>query len=331
MPHSYAHPTRRQALQGVVAIAGGAALGCAQAQAAWPSRPVRLVLPSGAGGGSDLFGRQLADYFSKEWGQPVVVDNKPGANGVIALESIVRQAGDGHNLVISFAGGIVGNKVMPNKLSIDTVNDFKPIGLIGGDGGNLLVAHPALPANNLKELLALAKAEKGGLSYGSWGIASGGHLAMESINVLAGVTMNHVPYKTVAGIPPDLVSGVLKVSTIDAATPLALIKAGRIKAIAALSPSRLPQLPDTPTAGEQGFPVEVTPWYGLFGPASMSSELANRINAVLNKWLLLPETKAFFETKQNYPAPVPRTADEFAAQIQREVPIWRKMVADAKI
>jgi len=331
MPRSHAHPSRRQVLQSVVAVAGGAALNLSQAQAPWPSRPVRLVLPSGAGGGADIFGRQMADYFSKEWGQPVVVENKPGANGVIALEAIARQPGDGHHLVISFAGGIVGNKVMPNKLSVDTVNDFKPIGIISGDGGNLLVANTALPANNLKELMALAKAEKGGLSYGSWGIASGGHLVMESLNVMAGTTMNHVPYKTVAGIPPDLVSGVLKVAAIDAATPVALIKAGRIKALAALSPVRLPQLPDIPTAAEQGFPVEMVPWYGLFGPASMPTDLANRINAVLNKWLVLPETKAFFETKQNNPAPVPKSADEFAAQIQRELPIWRKMMADAKI
>ena len=292
-------PNRRRVLQAAGALLATANVGVGHAQGAWPSKPVRLVLPSGAGGGADLFGRPLAEWMGKELGQPVVVENKPGANGVIAHEQVVRQPGDGYNLVVSYAAAILGNKAMNAKISHDTIADLKPIGLIGGDGGNLLIVNTALPVNNLKDLIAYAKSQTGGINYGSWGVGSGGHLVMETLKAQVGITLNHVPYKTVAAISPDVVSGVLQVSTIDAGTPVQLIKAGRIRAIAALSPKRLPLLPDVPTLGEQGYPVGFVPWYGLFGPASMPADLVSRINGLLNRWLVLPESVAMFEQKQN--------------------------------
>lgn len=324
-------PSRRRAVQALGAFMATAGIGAGRAQAAWPSKPVRLVLPSGAGGGADIFARPLAEWLGKELGQPVVVDNKPGANGVIAHEQVVRQPGDGYNLVISYAAGILGNKAMNAKISHDTITDLKPIALIGGDGGNLLVVNPALPVNNLKELIAFARSKNGGINYGSWGVGSGGHLVMETLKTQADIQLNHVPYKTVAAISPDVVSGVLQVSTIDAGTPVQLIKAGRIRAIGALSPKRLPLLPDVPTLGEQGYPVGFVPWYGLFGPASMPADLVNRLNGLLNRWLVLPETVVMFEQKQNTPAPTVKSAETFAAQIQAELPVWRKMMQTAKI
>lgn len=322
---------RRHTLQVLGALAA-ASLGVGHAQtAAWPARPIKLVLPSGAGGGADIFARPMAEWMGKELGQTVVVENKPGANGVIAHEAVVRQPGDGYNLVISFAAAVLGNKAMNAKIPHDTIADLKPIGLIGGEGGNLLICTPALPIQNLKDMLAYAKAQGGGLNYGSWGVGSGGHLVMETLREKTGVPLNHVPYKTVAAIPPDVVSGTLGVSTIDAATPVALIKAGRLRAIAAMSPARLPQLPDVPTMAEQGFPVGFIPWYGLFGPASMPADLVQRLNTLLNKWLLLPDTMALFEQKQNSPAPKPKSAEAFAAQIQAELPVWRQMMKTARI
>ena len=330
-----ATPTsRRRALQHLSALASACLTGAslsAAAQAPWPNRPIKLVLPSGPGGGADIFARPLAEYMAKELGQPVVVDNRPGANGVLAHEAVVRQPGDGYNLVISYAAAVLGNKAMNKTLSHDPIADLKPIGLISGEGGNLLVVTPNLPVTDLKGLLALAKSQGGAMNYGSWGVGSGGHLVMEAICLQAGVRMNHVPYKTVAAIPADLMAGVLQVSTIDSGTPVALIKAGKLRAIAALSGRRLPQLPDVPTQGEQGFPLEATPWYGLFGPASLPADLVSRLNAVLNKWLELPETKVFFAEKQNSPAPITKSPEAFAAQIQRELVLWRKMVSDAKV
>ncbi len=324
-------PNRRRALQALGASLAAAWPLLGNSQAAWPTKPIRLVLPSGAGGGADIFSRPLAEWLSKELGQPVLVDNKPGANGVIAHEQVVRQPGDGYNLLISFAAAILGNKAMNAKLQHDTIADLKPIGLIGGEGGNLLVVNPALPVNNLQQLIAYAKSQPGGINYGSWGVGSGGHLVMETLKAQTGITLNHVPYKTVAAIAPDVVSGVLQVSTIDAGTPVALIKAGRIRAIAALSPKRLPQVPEVQTMGEQGYPVGFVPWYGMFGPASMPPELVTRLNSLLNRWLVTPETVAMFEQKQNTPAPTPKSSDAFAAQIQAELPVWRKMMQTAKI
>lgn len=322
---------RRRALQSIGGLLAAAALGPTHAQAAWPNKPIRLVLPSGAGGGSDIFGRPMADWLSKELGQPVVVENKPGANGVIAHEAVLRLPGDGYNLVISFAAAILGNKAMNAKIPHDTITDLKPIGLIGGEGGNLLIVNASLPVHNLKELIAYAKTQPGGVNYGSWGVGSGGHLVMETLQEQLGVPLNHVPYKTVSSIPPDVVSGVLMVSTIDAGTPVPLIKAGRLRAIAAFSPKRLPQLPDVATLEEQGFSAGFVPWYGLFGPASMPNDMVTRLNGLLNRWLVLPETAALFEQKQNTPAPKPKSAEAFAAQIQAELPVWRKLMRTAKI
>ncbi len=330
-PSHISATSRRRVLKAAGALLATASFGTGHAQTAWPTRPVRLVLPSGAGGGADIFGRPFAEWLGKELGQPVVVENKPGANGVIAHEQVVRQPGDGYNLLVSYAAAILGNKAMNAKISHDTIADLKPIGLIGGEGGNLLVVNAALPVNNLKDLIAYARSQSGGMNYGSWGVGSGGHLVMETLKAQLGITLNHVPYKTVSAISPDVVSGVLPVSTIDAGTPVALIKAGRIRAIAALSPKRLPQLPDVLTLGEQGYPVGFVPWYGLFGPASMPNELVNRLNGLLNRWLVLPDAVAVFEQKQNSPAPATKSAEAFAAQIQAELPVWRKMMQTAKI
>ena len=322
---------RRRILQTAGSLFLSCSLEIGHAQTSWPSKPIRLVLPSGAGGGADIFGRPLAEWLSRELGQPVVVENKPGANGVIAHDQVVRQPGDGHTLLISFAGAILGNKAMNAKISHDTITDLKPIGLIGSDFGNLLVVNAASPIKNIKDLIAYAKAQSGGLNYGSWGIGSGGHLVMETLKEQAGIPLNHVPYKTVASITPDVVSGVLMVSTIDSATPVQLIKAGRIRAIAALGPKRMPQLPDVATLAEQGYPIGFVSWYGMFGPSSMSNELAGKLNALLNRWLVLPETVGLFEQKQNTPAPLPKSPEAFAAMIQSELPVWRKLMQTAKI
>ncbi len=322
---------RRRILQTAGSLLLSCSLEIGHAQTTWPNKPIRLVLPSGAGGGADIFGRPLAEWLSKELGQPVVVDNRPGANGVIAHEQVVRQPGDGYNLVISFAAAVLGNKAMNAKISHDTMTDLKPIGQIGSDYGNLLIVNAASPIKNLKDLIAYAKSQSGGINYGSWGIGSGGHLVMETLKEQTGISMNHVPYKTVASISPDVVSGVLMVSTIDSATPVQLIKAGRIRAIAVLGPKRLPQLPDVATLAEQGYPLGFVSWYGLFGPSSMSNDLVAKLNALLNRWLVLPETVALFEQKQNSPAPLQKSPEAFAAMIQSELPVWRKLMQTAKI
>jgi tripartite-type tricarboxylate transporter receptor subunit TctC len=316
--------SRRTAIASLAALAAAAVAPGARAQA-WPGgKPIRMVLPSGAGGGADIFARFMAEWLSKELGTNVVVDNKPGANGLLATAEVVRAAPDGYTLLISFTAATVANKLMMAKPSVDPLG-LTPIGRIGGGGGNLLVVHPDVPARNLKELVAYA-ATKPDLSYASWGIGSGGHLIMEFIKQQTGMKITHVPYKTVAQIPPDVISGVIPVATIDSATPLPHIRNGRMRPIAAFSQSRFPQLPDTATLPEQGFPYDAQAWYGMFGPPGMPEDLVERINAVLNRWIVLPTTVQFFAEKQNGPAPIPTTPAEFRKVLESDLVNWKKLI-----
>ncbi len=259
----------------------------------------------------------------------MVVDNKPGGTGIVAAEAMVRLPPDGYNLLISFAAAILGNKAMNAKMQHDPMTDLKPIGIIGGEGGNLLIVSSSVPANNIKELLAWVKAQGQVMGYGSWGIGSGGHLVMEAILAQAGVKMNHIPYKTVGQIPQDLLAGVLQIATIDSATPVALIKAGKVRAVATFSAKRMPLIPEVPTMAEQGYAMEAAPWYGLFGQAGLPDPIVRRLNELLNRWLVLPQTVEFFANRQNSQPPIPQTPQHFAEQIQRELPAWQKMVKNA--
>jgi tripartite-type tricarboxylate transporter receptor subunit TctC len=317
--------SRRTLLKAATAAATLAAAGAARAQA-WPAgKPIRIVLPSGAGGGADIFGRFMAEWLSKELGTTVIVDNKPGANGLIATQEVARAAPDGLTLLISFTAATVANKLLMLKPPVDPLNDIVPIARIGGGGGNMVVVNPTLPVKNMRELVEYVKT-RNDLSYASWGIGSGGHLAMESIKAQSGMKMVHVPYKTVAQIPPDVISGVMPIATIDAASPLPHLRSGRMRAIGTLSGERLPQIKDVPTVIEQGFKLDAFPWYGLFGPKGLPRDIVERMNATLNRWMVLPEVAEFFDQKQNGPAPKPLTVAEFEKLIQSDLVSWKGLI-----
>lgn len=233
----------RRTLLGLAALPLAIGHGLASAQA-WPNKGIKLVLPSGAGGGSDLFGRPLAEYMSQQLKVPVVVENRPGANGILAHETVVRQPADGYSLVISYPAAVIGNKLTQAKMSHDPLTDLQPIGRIGGGGGNTLIVNADVPVRNLKELVEWVRGKGGEVSYASWGIASGGHFIMEMLKHKLGMKLNHVPYKTVAQIPPDIISGVVPMAWIDSATPVTHVKAGRVRPIAVAAQRRLPQFPD---------------------------------------------------------------------------------------
>ncbi|MCX7228446.1 MAG: tripartite tricarboxylate transporter substrate binding protein [Burkholderiales bacterium] len=317
--------TRRTLLKAAGAAATLAAAGAARAQA-WPAgKPIRIVLPSGAGGGADIFGRFMAEWLSKELGTSVIVDNKPGANGLLATQEVARAAPDGFTLLVSFTAATVANKLLMLKPPVDPLNDIVPIARIGGGGGNMVVVNPTLPVKNMRELVEYART-RNDLSYASWGIGSGGHLVMESIKAQSGMKLVHVPYKTVAQIPPDVISGVMPIATIDAASPLPHLRSGRMRAIGTLSGERLPQLKDTPTVIEQGFKLDAFPWYGLFGPKALPREIVDRMNATLNRWMVLPEVAEFFDQKQNGPAPKPLSVAEFEKLIQSDLVSWKQLI-----
>ena len=299
---------------------------------AWPgSGTIRVVIPSGAGGGSDLFARPMAEYFARELKTNCVVDNKPGANGILAHEAVVRQPPDGYTLLISFSAALIGNKLLLPKMSHDPLVDFAPIGRIGGGGGNVLIVHPDVPARNLKELVEWTKTMGDTLTYASWGIASGGHLVMEMVKNRTGLRAAHVPYKTVSQISPDVISGVVPIAWIDSASPMPHIRSGKVRAIAVASQKRLPQILDVATLGEQGIPSEAQASYGLFAPKGTPAPVIARLNQVLNAWLKLPETIAFFEQRQNAPAPMLTTPEEYAAVLQSDLVAWKQLIADSKV
>jgi tripartite-type tricarboxylate transporter receptor subunit TctC len=321
-----ASSTRRQLLGAAAATTVlGSATRTVQAQPAWPAgKPIRIVLPSGAGGGSDIFGRVMAEFMGKELGTQVIIDNKPGANGLLAMESVIRQPADGYTLVVSFTASVIGNKLLQTKLAFDPINDFTPLAKIGGEGGNLLIVNPELPVKNVRDLIELTKTRKD-LSYASWGIGSGGHLIMEALKATTGMQINHVPYKTVAQISPDVISNVIPVAWIDTASPIPHIKGGRVRAIATSGTNPLPQTPDVLPMVQQGIQLTQLPYYSLHAPKGLPEPIAQRIVGVVNKWLALPETATFYRDRTNQPPPGQTSPDQLLKQLQSDLVSWGKM------
>lgn len=318
---------RRTLLAALGGLAAGAVAPRALAQAAWPGdKPIRLVLPSGAGGGSDIFGRVMAEFMGKELGTQVIVDNKPGANGLLALETVLRQPPDGHTLVVSFTAALIGNKLTQPKLAFDPLADFTNIAKIGGEGGNMLIVNPELPVKNFAELVAYAKT-RNDLNYASWGIGSGGHLAMEGLKGLTGMAINHVPYKTVSQISPDVISNVVPVAWIDTASPMPHLRGGRVRAIATSGTQVLPQTPDALPLKQQGFDLALQPYYSLHGPKGMPEPIVRRLTEVVNRWLALPETATFYRERQNQPVPGQTSPEQLTRQLQEDLVGWGKMYA----
>ena len=250
---------------------------CFAADAApWPAKPVRIVVAYPPGGGIDILARSLADKLAARWGQPVIVENKPGANTILAAD-LVAKATDGHTVLMTSEGTFSINPHMYAKLPYDPQRDFLPVTLLVLLQ-QLLVANPSLPANNLAELIALAKARPGSINYASYGSGSQPHLSGEMLKYKAGIDLVHVPYKGISLAVPAVMAGEVQLTFSGIATSMALLKSGRIKPIAIGGPRRSPLLPEVPTFAELGYPeVQTHAWFGLFLPAGAPKEAALRI------------------------------------------------------
>jgi tripartite-type tricarboxylate transporter receptor subunit TctC len=298
------------------------------AQAAWPSKPVRFVVPFAPGGSSEIVARTLAVELSEGLGQSVFVDNKPGAAGNIAM-SEVAAATDQHTLILGHIGTLAVNPYIFDKLPYDPVKDFKPVTLLA-KVPSLYLVHPDVPAKNLKEFIALAKSKPGRLNYGSAGNGSAGHLAMEYLKAAADVFILHVPYRGTGPQLTDLLAGRLDAASVGAPAVLQFIKAGRLRCIATGTRERLPQLPDVPTVAEQGYPgFEMTQWYGLLAPATLPQAAIDRLAVEAAKAIKTPAavTRLADDTAQA----VGGTPAEFAAFIAAEQKRWKPVIARAKI
>jgi len=329
-PHSHTlHPTRRHLLGAGGALAlGGLLPASVSAQATWPSKSVRFVVPFAPGGSSEIVARSTAAELTKTLGQSVFVDNKPGAAGNIAMQEVAR-ADDQHTLILGHIGTLAVNPYIFDKLPYDANKDFKPVSLLA-KVPSLYVVHPDVPAKNLKEFIAYARKNPAKLSYGSAGNGSAGHLAFEYLKMTAEIFMLHVPYRGTGPMMTDLLSGRLDAASVGAAAMLPFIKSGKVRCIATGSTQRLPQLPDVPTVAEQGFPgFEMTQWYGMLAPASLTQEHLDKLAAETMKAVKAPESLK--RLSGDAAEAIGGTPAQFAQFIASEQARWQKVLKRAQV
>jgi tripartite-type tricarboxylate transporter receptor subunit TctC len=291
---------------------------------AWPDQPVRVVVPFTPGTGPDIIARFLAERLSPKIGQPVVVENVAGASGNIGSQQVARAKPDG-TTVMSSVNTLVMNASLYKNLPYDPVADFAPIGLTA-QGSLVLVANPAQAPNTLAEFIALAKAQPKALTYGSPGVGTPHHLSMALVETVAGIELTHVPYKGTAGAVQDLLGGQIGYMFLPVHVSTQHIRAGKLKALAAGSPKRLPQLPDTPTLIEQGLNgADVDMWYGLFAPKGTPPETIDRLNRETAAILDAADARQVFEAQGLIPAT--STPAALAELVVRDKARWADVIA----
>lgn len=306
--------------------------GAAYAQTAaqtFPSKPLRIIVPYSPGGTTDLLARLIGQHLSEKWGQSVVVENKPGVNGMIGSDLVAKAAPDGYTIGIASPGSHAANATLYPKVTYDTIKDFTPITL-AVSAPLVLVAHPSLAAGNVKELLALAKARPGEISYASGGSGSSQHLAMELFKSMTSVEMVHVPYKGSAASYVDLLGGrvTLVFDAMTAAVPH--VKSGKLKVLASATAKRLPMLPEVPTVAEAGVPgYEYSAWYGFVGPAKLPSDVLQKLNAEIIAGLNSPKVRETLDRAGVLI--VGNSAAEFSAYIAAEVDKAARVIKFANI
>ena len=309
----------------VTLMIAGAAVSGAHAQT-YPDHPLRLVVPFATGGTSDILARFVAPPLWAALGQPVVVDNRPGAGSNVGNEIVAKAAPDGYTLLMA-TPALASNQALYGKLNYDPVAGFAPVTLVA-EIPIALVVHPSMPTKTVKELIALAKAQPDKLNFGSSGNGGIGHLVGEMFKSATGVKMVHVPYKGNGPALIDLMSGVLNLTFTDIAGGMPYIKAGKMRPLAITTKRRNTQLPEVPTMIEAGVPgFEVTSWYGVFVPAQVPEPILAKLNAELVKTLNMPEIKERMAAHGIEPTPTTRAG--FAAFQQAEVARWAKVVKDS--
>jgi tripartite-type tricarboxylate transporter receptor subunit TctC len=303
-------------------------MGSAYGQGEYPSRPVKIVVPSPPGGGTDIVARVLAQHFSKALGQTFFVENKPGAGNMIGIEAVARSPGDGYTLLM-VASTLALNSVLFKKVPYDPVRDFAPITL-AATAPNVLIVHPSLPAQSLAEFIALAKRKPGALSYGTPGIGTSPHLSMELLKSMAGIDLQHVPYRGTAAAVTDLIGGQIAATFANALTAKPQVDAGRVRALAITGPKRIEALPNVPPVAEAGVPgYEAMQWYGLLAPAGTPAPIVARLNTEALKALQSDEMKE--KLAADGAEPVGTSAEEFAALIRSELEKWTRVARAADI
>lgn len=295
---------------------------------AYPLRPVRILIGFSAGGGADAVARSLSPRLSEALGQQVVVENRPGANGIIAAEIAAKAAPDGHTLLI-VPGNYAFAPAMTAKLSFDMTNAFSPISKLA-ETPLLVVVHPSLPVRDIKQLIALARAQPGKVSYASGGIGGSGHLAMELFRSLTGVDAVHIPYKGTGAAIADLVGGQVPLCFCTLPSVFGQAKSGRLRAIAVTTARRSALVPELPTVAEAGVPgFEMGQWYGVAAPANTAQAIIDRLNGEVSKALKHPDMRNRLQAEGAEAAPT--SPQEFGAFFKTEIAKWTQVVQKAGI
>ncbi len=314
----------------IVAVLSFACAVPAEAQQAtsYPARPVRIIVPQSPGASTDLTARLIAQKLSVVLGQPVIVDNRPGAGSVIGTEDVAKATPDGHTLLV-VASSLTLNPTLHKNLGYDPVRDFAPITQLSSFP-NMITVHPTLPVKTVKDLIAFAKAKPGALNYGSSGTATGTHLSAELFKYMTGTEMVHVPYKGGGAAIPALLGGQVHLGFPTVASVLSHVRAGKLRAVAVTTAKRSPVLPEIPTIAESGVPgYDHGPWNGFLAPAKTPRAIVTRLNEETARILHSPDTKALFLAEGA--EPVGDKPEAFAATIKSEIAKWAKVIQAAGI
>jgi tripartite-type tricarboxylate transporter receptor subunit TctC len=318
--------TRRSCL-GALAMAPFA--GFAQGTYVYPAKPIRLVVPYPAAGGNDVLARGIKSHWERAWAQSVLVDNKPGGNGTLGTEIVAKAPADGYTVLMGSIATHVTTPLLKKKNSrYDPLKDFTPIAMVGSTP-LILTVHPSVKANNLREFIALAKAQKDGVSYASVGNGSAGHLAGVMFEQLAGVDMMHIPYKGISQASTELVGGVVNAAFSNVLNVLPLIKTGKLRALGVTGSSSLSILPDVPPISHvlPGYSAEL--WWGLFGPAGMPTDAVRKMNAESNRYLESIEAKKKWAEDGITLTPMSQT--DFVQHIAKDTARWGDLIQVRKI
>lgn len=304
-------------------------MACSSSALAQTTPPVRIIVPFATGGPTDIAARVLAPFLTDALKRTVIVENKPGATGAIGTELVARAAPDGATILFGTSSSMGSAPAMSTKLPFDVIKDFIPVGTVATID-NVLVVHPSVPANNLREFVAYAKANPGKVAFGSSGVGSTYHLGSELFAAQTGTKLNHVPYKGAGPAAQDLMAGHIQMmmDALNSAAPA--VKAGKVKALGIAATRRNAELPDVPTLAEQGISGgEFHQWLAFYLPANTPKAIADKLNADLNRMLANPEIREKFARIGMQAAP--GTPEELAATLRADLARWTRVVKDANI
>jgi len=305
-------------------LLGIACVAPAMAQQTYPTKPIRMVCPFPPGGTTDLVARLVALKLTEAWGQQVVVDNRPGAGGVIGTEMVAKAVPDGYTILLGSITTHAVNPALYKKLDFDPVKDFTPVSLVVSSP-QLLAVHPAVPAKSVKELIALAKAKPGQLNYGSAGTGTSPHLTFELFKRMASIDVVHVPYKGTGPAITDLVGGQVQMMITGIVALMPHVKSGKLRALAVTSAKRVSALSDVPTVAESGVPgFDVSSWFGVFLPAHTPRMIVTKMNGEIRRILEQPSVRRRLIDQGADPAS--NTPEEFAAYVKAEMARWGEVV-----